>query len=354
LRCALGCALAAAALGFASNLAAAVFPDLYVVQVATDPTASDQRAAATKSAMERLLVRVTGDRGAALEPELAPLIADAARYLNSYGIVRRGQAQVGFNASRVEQALGALDRPVWGTERPLTLAWVAFDDGAGGRALLGANPLQADIPASLSEMLEAARTELTAVADERGLPLALPLLDLEDLNAVTFADVWGGFEDRVLEASARYRADAVLIGRVHVSALGNEVQWLLVKNGERAALEGAALRDGLDAVADRSAAELSVVGGATSTRLTVLDVATVADYGRVLRYLERLSVLQSVDVESFEHGALSLKVVARGDAKVLGRVLALGGVLTPNGSPGADAGGVGAAAAPLVFRIVGG
>jgi hypothetical protein len=109
-------------------------------------------------------------------------------------------------------------------------------------------------------------------------------------------------------------------------------------------LDGVALRDGLDAVADRYAAELSVLGGASSTRLTVLDVATLADYGRVLSYLERLSVLQSVDVDSFEHGSLNLKVVARGDARVLGRVLALGGVLAPNGS-GGDAG------APLVFRV---
>jgi hypothetical protein len=336
--------LVVVALGWAVQARAAVFSNLYVVRVPTDPTATDQRAAATQSAMRRLLVRVTGSRDAALDPQLAPLIADATRYLNSYGLERQGLAVVGFNASQVEQALGVLGRSVWGAERPLTLVWIAFDDGAGGRALLGASDVQTDVPPSMTEMLAAARTELTAVADERGLPLALPLLDLEDLNVVTFADVWGGFEDRVLQASLRYRADAVLIGRVRPGELGNEVQWLLLKDGTRTALDGLALRDGLDAVADRYAAELSVLGGASSTRLTVLDVATLADYGRVLSYLERLSVLQSVDVDSFEHGSLNLKVVARGDSRVLGRVLALGGVLTPN-----DSGGDGGA--PLVLRV---
>jgi hypothetical protein len=39
--------------------------------------------------------------------------------------------------------------------------------------------------------------------------------------------------------------------------------------------------------------------------------------------------LQSVDVEAFENGVLSVRVEARGDPRVLERVLALGGVLRP-------------------------
>jgi hypothetical protein len=63
--------------------------------------------------------------------------------------------------------------------------------------------------------------------------------------------------------------------------------------------------------------------------LTVLDVLTAADYGRVMSYLERQSVLESVDVESYGDGTLRLRVAARGDARLLERVLALGGVLRP-------------------------
>jgi hypothetical protein len=198
------------------------------------------------------------------------------------------------------------------------------------------------------EQLTVLRTELFAVADERGLPIALPLLDLEDLNAVSFTDVWGGFEDRVAAASARYRADAILVGRVLPALGGSEIQWLLLQDGVRRPIEGAAVRDGLDAVADLYAAELSVTGGARTTRLTVLDVETPAEYGRVMSYLEGLSVLQTVDVESLERGVLSLRVAARGDARVLERVLSLGGVLS------ADGAGNGSGDGALVFRIAGG
>jgi hypothetical protein len=262
---------------------------------------------------------------------------------------RQGQALVGFRRAPVERALAALGLPVWGPERPLTLLWIAVDDGAGGRALLGANEaaeLGAAATATMPALLTGVRAEISAVAEERGLPIEWPLLDLEDMNAVTFADVWGGFEDRIVAGSTRYRADAVLIGRVRPSAFGNEVEWLFVRGTERRGLPAAGVRDGLDAAADRYAAELSTVGGASVALLTVIDVQTSADYGRIMSYLEQQSVLERVDVESFANGTLSLRVAARGDARVLERVLALGGVLRPVVSA--------SAADSLTFEVVGG
>jgi hypothetical protein len=137
----------------------------------------------------------------------------------------------------------------------------------------------------------------------------------------------------------------VLIGRVRPGTLGNEVEWLFVNGTERQGLPGAAVRDGLDAAADRYAAELSTVGGPSTSAITVRNVATSADYGRVMSYLEQQSVLQRVDVESFGNGTLSLRVAARGDARVLERVLGLGGVLRPAASSSAQG--------LLVFEFVG-
>ncbi len=328
---------------------AATFANLYTVTVEPDPAASDSRAAAIEQAMAQLLVRVTGRRDAATDPALADLIGNADRYRNSYGLDRQGRAQVGFIAGRVEQALTSLNMPVWGAERPLTIVWLAVDDGQGGRALLGANSEGDDLgdaaDPELGELLDSLREEITQVASERGLPIVLPLLDLEDLGAVEFADVWGGFDDRVVAASARYRADAVLIGRVRPQFGEQEVQWLLVAGGERRALAGVALRDGLDAAADKFAGGLATVGGLSVSTVTVRDVTSSADYGRVMSYLEKQSVLQTVDVDSFENGVLKLRVAARGDGSVLQRTLSLGGVLRP-----AATGGFGDA---LVFEIAG-
>ena len=281
--------------------------------------------------MAKLLMRVTGKREAGFDPSLQPLVQEPAAYLNASGLDREGRVVVRFNASLVEQALMSLNYPVWGVERPLTLLWIAADNGQGEREMLSANELASGLSPGMAMLLEDIQAQVLAVADERGLPIALPLLDVEDMTAVTFADVWGGFDEPVQRASVRYRPDAVLIVRVRPGAFGNEVQCLLLKGGGRNTLAGISLQHCLDAVADLYATEYSVIGGASSARLTVLDVATLGDYGRVVSYLETLTVLQSVDVESLERGVLTLRVAARGDAQVLERVLALGGVLAPAG-----------------------
>ena len=282
---------------------AATFDNLYSVTVTPDPAAPNQRAAAIQAAMARLLIRVTGSRNAPLDPALQPLIGSAESLLTSYGLDLQGRdASVAFNGSRLERTLSDLGTRLWGAERPLTLLWVAVDDAMGGRALLGANEtaeLGAVTTPQMAELLAAVRAEIVAAADERGLPIAWPLLDAEDLSRVSFLDVSGGFEEIILAASARYRADAVLIGNVRPGTFGNEVGWLFVNGIERQQLPVTAVRDGLDAAADRFAAELGTTGGASVTLLTVRNVSTARDYGRVLSYLERQSVLQTVDVESF-------------------------------------------------------
>lgn len=321
---------------------AARFSNLYDAMVTPEPNAPE--AAATELALAAVLVRVTGSRQAALDPQLLAL-AGTPSIVTKRGTYSEGRTLIGFSPRLVDQGLRSLSWPVWGAERPLTVLWVAVDDGVGGRALLGANDAPSDPSQAMAEQLKGIRAELNAVADERGLPIALPLLDLEDLSLVTPSDIWGGFDDRVTQASTRYRADAVLIGKIGPGVLGTEVQWLLIRGGERRVLEGAGVRDGLDTIADLYAADLGSSGAAASTLISVIDVGSAGDYGRVMSYLESLSVLQSVNVESLERGVLSLRVDARGGAPVLERVLALGGVLSP------ATGGAAPSGAALAFRI---
>src|SRR3954468_4414271 len=143
-------------LSFAAH--AATFQNLYSVTVNQDSTAPDQRAAATAAAFAAVLVRVTGNRYAGLDPELKPLIGDASRYTTQYGTDRQGRAIVGFNATRVDQALAALNVRIWGSERPLTLVWVAVDDGQGGRTLLGSGDAPADASPAMADLLTMLRT----------------------------------------------------------------------------------------------------------------------------------------------------------------------------------------------------
>lgn len=315
---------------------AAVFEDLYTVRVPAEPEAS--RSQIEAAAMNTLLIRVTGRPDAPFDPRLAPLVSGAGRFVTSYGLMLdRQRHEVQFNATAVQRELTNLQYPVWGPERPLTIVWIAVDGGLGEREILAAGLPVIERSPEMTELMAQLRQALVTTADERGLPLAFPLMDLEDLIAVSFADVWGGFGERLSEAAQRYQADAMLLGRAWAGDFGIEVQWTLFHNGQRHFINGTGVRDGLDWAANHYAGAFSTIGGMRMTRLVVQGVRSLSDYGRVMRYLEGSSLLEAVDVEGFERGTLRLRVRARGDAATLQRVLSLGGVLSPV-SVGAAAG----------------
>ena len=317
---------------------AAIFENLYTVTVPLEFELIEGQEPLTEEdyvrlAMGRLLTRVTGRADAFLEPALEDVVQNAAQYVVQRGYPDRENLLVTFDARAVEDALVQRNQPVWGEERPLTLLWIAIDAGFGARGILAAETPDTAGTDALVAVEEELRTQLELAADDRGLPITLPLWDLQDMGALDFIDVWGGFSDRVRQASERYGADAVLSGRVRVTERGFDVQWTLLRGRGQFVLPGGSLRSGLDRLADLYASEFSSIGGALTTRITVVDVETLEDYGRVMRYMEDLSVLDSVDVEDFSGTTLTLRVAARGGPAVLERVLTLSDVLTRRPSP---------------------
>jgi len=319
-----------------SEASGATFENLYTVTVPLSFELPEDQAPLTEQdyvrlAMGRLLTRITGRTDAFIDPALEDLLRDSAQYVVQRGYPDRESLVVTFDARAVEEALVQREQPVWGEERPMTLLWVAIDAGFGERGILAAEP--PDLPTARSEQLVAIeaelRTQLDSAASDRGLPVTLPLWDLQDMGALDFIDVWGGFSDRVRQASERYGADAILSGRVRVTPVGFDVQWTLLRDSGQLILPGRTLRSGLDRLADLYAGEFGTIGGALTARITVVDVETLEDYGRVMRYMESLSVLDSVDVEDFSGPSLTLRVAARGGSEVLERVLTLSDILTP-------------------------
>lgn len=332
-----GLATAALACLFVADASAATFPDLYTVTVQADPTARDQRAAAVRDGMRVLLERITGREGAGAYPELADLVADAERQLTSYAELENERIRVGFNATAVNQYLTSRSWPIWGAERPLTALWVAIDFGGGQRVMLSAGEDGDDLPVQMQGFIDTVEEELLRTADERGLPVVQPELDDTDFQAISYAAVWGGFDALIERASERYRVDAALVARIAINEFGLDVRWTWIQGGQARVLQSSSLSEGIDWVAGRYAAEYSAIGGARTTRLAVVDIDDFDTYGRVVSYLETLSILQAIDVEEFAEGVLTLRLSLRGDDVVLERVLTLGGVLEPAGREPAPA-----------------
>ena len=281
------------------------------------------RDAAFREALGVVLVRITGRRDVTDRPEVAPLLANAAAYAQQFSQPAPDRFWAAFDGAALERELGQLGQPIWGTERPSTLLWIAVDAGGGKRFVV----------ASGDELAEEAalREELLAAARSRGLPMVFPLMDADDRAHASFAEVWGGFEDSILAASARYGADAVLVGRLATDDLGRGRWTLHAADGvER---WSGAIPESIDRLADLFAARFAVVpsGESRVVRLEVTGVDSIADYGRISRFLGSLTAVESLGVETVEGDTIAFRVSLRGGAETLDEAIRLGGLLRPDG-----------------------
>ncbi len=227
-----------------------------------------------------------------------------------------------------------------------------MEDG-GERTLVGANE-RPDV-----------RAALKAQAARRGLPIVLPLLDLQDQVNVQFADVWAGFEDKIIEASARYEADTVLVGRV-LRGLGDHwrSRWVSFQDAGRVSWEAQGpledvLAAGMDGAADALAARFARGPADSPDRLRVLvtNVRSVGDYARALAYLQSLGPVTDARVDYVEASRIRFSIAVRGDREGLLNAVNLSdetllAAVTEDGSGKADDSDGDALAADLVYRLL--
>lgn len=293
---------------------------LYQAEVAVE----GDRDQAFSDALAAVLVRMTGRRDAPARPEILPLLENARTYAQQFRHPAPGRLWVAFDGTALERELTGLGQPVWGAERPVTLLWIAIDGESGKRFVM----------ASEREFEEegALRDALAQAAGRRGIPLIYPLMDAEDRGRASFAEVWGGFDDSILEASMRYGADAILVGRLNADDLEHG-RWTLLEDGVARRWTGS-VPESIDRLADLFAARFAVVfsGGVRSVRLTVSGVDSVEAYGRASRFLTRLTAIDSLLVESVEQDRVVFHARLRGTPAALDEAVKLGGLLIPEAS----------------------
>jgi len=315
------------ALFSANPLQAASEPNLYSAQV-TVPEAD--LAGVFQAALAAVVVRVSGSRAAA-SPAVLASFGDPAVLVRQYRATEPGTWQVGFDPVALRARLDAAGIAVWGNERPATLVWLAVDQGRGQREILAAAADGGVAQFSVAtDTLAGSREILQQVAAERGLPVLLPLMDSADLQAISFPDLWGDFSERVLDASARYRADAVLIGRARTpDPAAAQVRWTLLFGGERFNWSGP-LSNGPERAADLLAERLATPAGSLQAlSVAVQNVDSLDAYGRIYRYMSQLGPVESFEVTAVKGERVLFKLQLRGDADQLLRIISLRRLLQP-------------------------
>ena len=185
----------------------------------------------------------------------------------------------------------------YGTDRAAILVWLV-EDTQGTRQIVSddSHPMVAQIMQQ---------------AEQRGMPLLWPLLDLEDQVAINAGALWGLFRDTIKSASSRYQADAVLVGRMFQDSQNLwRVEWnfWLDEVEQQWSSEGTDLAILIDPLQDRlssslvakfalaTASKRSIDDDSKSAILRVDQVTQFEDYAELRAMLQGIAGIQRVQL----------------------------------------------------------
>lgn len=312
--------------------------DLYAAEVKVQDDSAAQRNVGLTAALREVMVRLSGSTQVAGSPGAGDLLRQAASLVQQYRYrleelpAAEGQETpdsqrylwAKFDKAALDRRLRAAGIPVWGSRRPRVLMWLAYERG-GQRGLLN---LEQDM---------GARARLLARAADRGMPLQLPLMDLEDQSALSAADVWADYQQALEQASQRYPHDVILAGRLRRVGDGRwNVQWSLWDKGENQqwSLSGqgwyAALLSGIDRGQDLLASRYAPAGGSDGperVRVLFTQVGSLQAYGRLMQILGSIEGITDVQLREVSAEQVLADVWVRGGQSSLSRMLSLGGEL---------------------------
>jgi hypothetical protein len=291
---------------------AAARADLYQ---ATAPLADRSEAAQTaafQAALRIVLVRLTGNRNADQDPALAPIVAEARRFVQQYRAAADDSVWVAFDGAAVERWLAQNGQPVWGRERPSTFVWLAV-------AQTGTVVTRDDT----SEL----KMALDDTATARGIVLVWPTLaDLQN-NHLDYAAVMASGPAALAQIGRRLGGDGTLIGHAAGATLAAGVRWTQVFQDRSSEFSGAL--DGVNRAADMYAEIFAASGAPVPVDIEVSGVNDVHQYSTVENYLESRTFISQLSVQALSGETVRFRLTSRGGPDALRRALALNGPLEP-------------------------
>jgi len=311
---------------------------LYSAEVPVADPGPEARKDSIRQAFEKVLIKASGYRNLKGRKGMKAVLKHAEDYVQQFryrteaakteGEPEQRLMWVAFEKSAIKRALNQLGLSVWDKGRPEVLLWLARERG-GKRTLLN--------PEKDADLVQA----LKVAAGQRGLPLLLPIMDLEDQTALRVSDVWTVNRDGVEAASVRYGDQLVLLGRLRKAGKQWQAKWTLLlpdRQQDFASAAGdpkAALGDGMDKVMDWLTDQFvprSDAGEADVVMLRFRGIRGLPEYSRLMQLLESLDVISEYVIQESSSDQLLIRARVRGGRDILVQRLSLEAALAPAAS----------------------
>lgn len=370
---------------FSQTAFAAKITDLYEAEIPVYSQTRADRHVAIKRAFAEVLVRVSGQQDIVLalppliDPDAVPVaktpnqqqpnlvlvgkteeivsaLSQATRYVKQFRYqkptgkphidwgIKLTEAQkkkttkniqqvlwIRFDKKKINKLLHQTGLPVWGKTRPSILVWMVVESRSK-RYLLS------------NSIKSTTRETIEKHARLYGLPIRFPLMDLADRANITTADVWGNFEDRIMQASKRYQSESILVGKLYIANRTWNTRWSLYVDGRRVdwgdqniKLEKV-IKLGLSHTAQnlsQTFADVQTEQGTQQVLVEVKNVSGLADYTQTEKYLGAISSVKKVKVVSLNQSSVLFRLTTQGSRIGVMQAISLGSILAaePNTVP---------------------
>ena len=325
-------------------ISAQAAPSYFEAGVPVKGQGEQERSAAAQDGLIEVLARMSGEDESVIRSDatVQQRSATALSYVLQFRYADLDDSAAlaqGYNAllyldyspQVVKEILQSANLPFWPVNRPATLVWLV-EDGNSDKHLVNA--------ASAPEFADA----LERQSQRLGVPLTFPLLDLQDQYALDADQVWNLDENAIRDASERYHADLILIGKYTQTSSGQYwVNWQLLHGDQSRVWDSRAdnfsdtARLGLGPLAhylaQKYASRLESSADSDSLYLLVHQVDSYGDYRGVLDLVQGLDAVQKVQVDKVLEDVLYLRVKVDVALTQFTNVLALGGHLQAMPAP---------------------
>ena len=212
-------------LSLSTSINAVEVNDLYQAKVPVASQSSAKRNNALKKAMQAVLVKVGGQESVLTNSTVRNAVNNHRLYVTQFSYSRENIKQLplsqsnkikqnenvlllqaSFDEDKINALLQEAELPLWGSLRPQVILWVIEEDRLSRKILSESS--HSNYPFIVNK-----------VAQERGLPVIMPLMDFTDSTTLSKTDVWGRFVSPVSDASERYGADIIVVVRISNSSL---------------------------------------------------------------------------------------------------------------------------------------
>lgn len=363
-----------------STLYAQTTVDLYQAEITVKDHSEIARNEGFKHGLTQVLIKLSGDRKAPLQPAIQQQLTRPDRLVMEYSYLTdtdepQSVLSIYFDQELTDELLARLKLPKWSSTRPVLLGWILLDTQ--------------DQQTVLTEETSSSEIDLLKQqAQQRGIPLLLPLLDLEDLATFKVNDVITGESAPALSIAERYGVKTLLVGWLLKTSSGWQAQWNLYINQKVTTFNfyhpqlSPVLEEGINRAVDEIAQYFrktlpvastgysaspavsakpipKMPGSATSEvetkdpvnseevkattvtapsnstqpvefELSVTNVPTLGDYAKVSDYLENLDVIEELQVLRIQPGEVKFRVTVTGGPAALLQAVNLGTILVPS------------------------